>query len=203
MHCSDFLERFSDYFDRVGESTFLADADAHVNACESCRRYVAVVEQGREAFLSCPSLKTTRDFYPRLRHRLYHALDEDSLYSLSRTSSGSATTALTILGMAMLLTAVAWYPLVVMAEPEVELSPIVVSSPATRPLGLRPPPVSLTMGASRTLATNIGVAPSGSGISGLEQASLDLFERSHILLYEYSPLSDKNRNPRPIRVGFD
>jgi anti-sigma factor RsiW len=168
MSCSEFIDRFSDYFDGVGDSAFRQDAEAHLAGCCSCRRYLEVVQKGGELFRAAPAVNVRRDFYPRLRHRLYHLEDAQAL---SRGSVGSATTAATILGMAVLLSLVAWSPMMRSARPQVELSPIVVSKPPqARPFGVRPPPVSFS-------------ARSG---SGFDRASWDLWARSHSLLWEYS-----------------
>lgn len=187
MGCSEFIDGFSDYFDGVGDPAFVHEAEAHLSSCRSCRRYLEVIERGGELFRSAPSVRISRDFYPRLRHRLFHLEDAEAL---SRGASGSATTAATILGMAILLTLVAWSPLIRMGEPEVALSPIVVSRPAQRSLGLRPPPVSF----SNEVAS----------AAGFDGAVMDLWERPNFLLYEYSPLSERyGRGTGILRTGFD
>ncbi len=138
MICSEYLDRFSDYFDGVGDAEFMKDAEAHLAGCVSCRRYTDVVGQAAELVRTNPPLRVTRDFYPRLRHRIFHV---DDANALARGSVGSATSAATILGMAVLLTLAAWSPMM-RQKPEVELAPIVVSRPSSqRPMGLRPPPI--------------------------------------------------------------
>lgn len=176
MSCSEFIHRFSDYFDGVGDGAFLAEAEAHLASCRTCRRYREVIERGGELFRTVPPVKVPTDFHPRLRHRIFHLADAEAL---ARGSAGSATTAATILGMAILLTAVAWSPLVRSDQVELELAPIVVSRPAPdRTIGLRPPPV--------TFSTQIG-GPNRT----FEPRSRGLLEYSNALFWEAGPLFER------------
>jgi len=173
MSCSEFLERFSDYLDGLRDADFRHDAERHLGSCPSCRRYLEVLEQGRELLASFPRLSVSEDFYPRLQHRIYHI---DDGRALSR-ASGSRTTAATIVGIAVVFAVAAWSPLLKAGQPEVELTPIVVSHPtvATARAGL-PPSVYFFSGGAET------------------RASLEsLWERSHLLFYEHSPLSERYR----------
>jgi len=175
MSCCDFIERFSDYFDGVGDGAFLEEAEAHLSSCGSCRRYAEVVRRGGELVRAAPAVSVREDFYPRLKHRIYHMEDARAL---SRGSAGSATTAATILGMAVLLSVVAWSPLMRSDRARFELSPIVVSFPSSsRSPGLRPPPVDLS---SR-----------GFAYGRFAPRSRALWERPHALLWEYSPLYER------------
>lgn len=175
MSCSDFIDRFSDYFDGVGDGAFVQEAETHLASCASCRRYREVVERGAELFRAVPGVAVRADFYPRLKHRIYHMEDARAL---SRGSAGSATTAATILGMAVLLSVVAWSPLMRSDRTQVELSPIVVSFPSSsRSPGLRPPPVDLSSG-------SFAYGPFG-------RRSRALWDRPHALLWEYSPLYER------------
>jgi len=189
MRCSEFINSFSDYFDGLGDAGFRDEAERHLASCASCRRYCEVVECGGELFRSAPALPVSHDFYPRLQHRIFHVDDAEAL---SRGATGSATTAATIVGMAILLTAVAWSPLMRFGEPEVTLSPIVVSAPPSpRPLGLRPPPVNFSNSFAQSDPR-------------FERARREFWERSHQLLWEYSPLSDNyGRSASPGRAGHE
>jgi hypothetical protein len=112
--------------------------------------------------------------------------DEDAL---ARGASGSAASAAAILGIAILLAVAAWSPLNRADEPLVELSPIVVSQPGARTLGLRTAPISM--------ATLTGFrAPLGGA------TSLDIWEGSHRLLYEHSALSARYRQTSVRRAGL-
>jgi hypothetical protein len=78
----------------------------------------------------------SRDFFPRLQHRIYHLEDGPAL--TRRETAGSATTTTTALAIAMLIAAAAWSPALVRA-PEVALEPIVVTEPEPRVVGVRAP----------------------------------------------------------------
>lgn len=140
MTCSEFLQQFSDFYDAAGNISLQRSAEAHLAQCPRCRRYVDIVDRGRELLRSCPPVDVSQDFRHRLQHRLYHVDDGEAL---RQVGSGSGTTALTALGMAVVLVFAAWAPAVLSWRPEVELTPIVVSRPETPALGLRTPPVSL------------------------------------------------------------
>lgn len=186
MNCPHFLERFSDYFDGTGDDAFLAEADAHLDGCEACRRYLEVVRRGSTILRSFPDVEVTDDFQPRLQHRIYHIEDAQAL---STGPAGSGTTAVTALVMAVLVTAAAWSPALRASPPEVELSPIVVSRPEARPLGLRASSQGLLRGAPSTAVPRY------------------LWDGSHALLYRYSSLSGGRTSAQGadvlVRTGFE
>jgi anti-sigma factor RsiW len=141
--CSDFHERFSDYYDGTGEPSFLGEADAHVASCPDCRRYHAVLVQGSAILRSTPRPQVSEDFQARLQHRIYHV---DDATALGR-EAGSATTVSAAVAIAALIALAAWSPALIRA-PRVELPPIVVSQPEPRVLGVRPPRFSISNGSS-------------------------------------------------------
>jgi len=174
MTCSEFLESFSEFYDAVGSSSTRGQAaEEHLSGCPRCQRYVEIVDRGRELLRSCPPVPISGDFRDRLRHRLFHVDDGDAL---NRLGSASGTTAVTALGMAVVLVFAAWAPTLLSIRPEVELTPIVVSRPEPRTLGLRTSPVSLFPAGSSALA--------GEG---------DLRRRSNALLFRHSLLNDRSR----------
>lgn len=181
MTCPDFIEGFSRYVDGVASASFGEEAERHLEACGDCRRYVEVYQRGRALLRSFPEVEVDEDFRPRLRHRLYHIEDRDVLEPGG--ASGSATTAVTALGMAMLLVLAAWSPLLTVDRPTVELSPIVVSTPESRPLGLRSEGVRLF--------PDDGTASLGRSAPGWRRS----------LLFQYSPLA--TRSARVQQVGLD
>ena len=134
MTCNELQDRFSDYYDRTGDPSFLVDADAHMVACAECRRYHAVLVQGSAILKSATPLAVSGDFLGRLQHRIYHLEDESAV----GREAGSATTVSTAVAIAALIALAAWSPALVRA-PSVELAPIVVSEPEPRPVGVRPP----------------------------------------------------------------
>ena len=124
MECKSFLEGFTDYRDGVASESFRTAAEEHLDACPECRRYQRVVERGLQV-LKRERLEIPDDFRPRLRHRLFHVDDEVAL----QRHANSGATGFAVLGIAMVLTAAAWSPLLRPPAPTVELSPIVVSRP--------------------------------------------------------------------------
>ncbi len=182
MNCTQFVEYFSEYLDGTGPAEIVREAREHEGSCPSCARYRRVVEEGAALLRTLPCVDVREDFAPRLQHRLYH-VDEDS--ALKRHVS-SGTTALTALGMAVLLTVVAWSP-TLRREPVVELDPIVVTHPARN---VRP----TNEFGGRLLLPSTASRPWRGG----------LWDDAHQLLYEYSPVQRRYREHSPVRqTGLD
>jgi hypothetical protein len=190
MTCSRFIDSFSRYVDGSGSPAFVAEAEAHLETCSECRRYLEVYRRGTDLLRSFPEVEVSDDFRPRLRHRIFHVRDEEAL-ARAREGSGSAATAATALGMAVLLVLAAWSPVVLDRAREVELSPIVVSLPESRAPGLQPPPADLL--------------PVGSPVSvptGAEPGADNLWSESSELLFRHSPLYDRSRSASVRRTGL-
>lgn len=71
MDCSEFLARYSDFRDQRldpegGEFIW------HLNVCPSCRRYDEVVVRGGHLVRGLNRIRVSRDFFPRLQHRIFH-----------------------------------------------------------------------------------------------------------------------------------
>ena len=126
MDCSEFLSRFSEFYDAPQEAPVRKEAEAHLAACGKCARYQEVVTRSVALLHVMPRPELAESFRPRLQHRLFH-LDEGG--SAARPGKASAIPAATVLGMAILLTAVAWSPMIGGGVPEVELPAIIVSGP--------------------------------------------------------------------------
>ena len=105
------------------------------------------------------------DFVPRLRHRIYDVDDERVLHAYQ-----SGTPALTVLGIAILLSALAWAPVFRGGARDIVLEPILVDAP-------EPPPSPFT--------------PVGS-FSTKTQADLDDGLWENTLLYDYSVLYQRH-----------
>lgn len=188
MECSEFLKRFSEYVDGSLDAETRSRFDAHESECPSCRRYEQVVEKGAELFRSLDPLEVPQDFRPRLQHRIYHVEDGDALPD---RAGSSGVTAATALGMAVLLSVAAWSPTLRAPEPEVELEPITASRPFQRkPL------------ATASLTRPLVLEPVASG--GFTKDDLELWARSHELLFRFSSLSRGQPAGSALRqVGVD
>jgi len=120
MNCTDFLARFSDFLDGSLPAEEVTAMDEHAASCPSCGRYRVVVENGASILRSLPEPELREDFVPRLRHRIYSVDEERS------AAEQSGTPALTVLGIAILLTALAWAPVLRGGGRDVLLEPIVI-----------------------------------------------------------------------------
>lgn len=127
MDCKEFLSSYTDYRDGLLSDGEVARAEVHLSGCTSCRRYTQVVDEGVRELRSLPSVSTTDDFRPRLQHRIYHVEDGDDFFGDG--SRGSGTTAVAAVGIAILLTAAAWSPVLRQAGDTVTLPAVVVNGP--------------------------------------------------------------------------
>ncbi|MEQ9400686.1 MAG: zf-HC2 domain-containing protein [Longimicrobiales bacterium] len=185
MTCRQFFAAFSDYHDGTATEAEAAAVEAHLDACPACRQYERVVEEGVAVLRAEDDLEVPDDFQARLRHRILLAEEEEAL--LSDASSGA--TALSVLGIALILTAVVWSPLLRPGVPQVELSPLVVSTP--------PAPM-------RFRATMAFPDEPDAGRSLPSARSAGLFDDAHDLLFRYSRLSQRYRERTLVRqVGYD
>lgn len=128
MNCTEVVDRFSEYLDGTSPEADVAAIERHLESCDQCVRYHNVLVHGTELLRKLPEPELRADFEPRLRHRLYHVDDERVL----RDHAASGTSAVTVLGIAILLTAVAWSPALLTRAPVVHLAPIVVDRAPTR-----------------------------------------------------------------------
>jgi hypothetical protein len=149
--------------------------EEHLEHCGSCLRYKNVVEHGRSVLLSLPVPELCEDFSSKLEHRLFRAGEEVP----PSDAVASRAPALAVMGIAALLTAVAWAPLLRGGQPEVQLAPIVVDH--------APVPIRRIPSAFAGQPDPVGdLAPSDSR----------LWE--DLTLYEFSPLS--RRYPEGART---
>lgn len=182
MSCADFMERFSDYLDGSAPVEEAVALEGHLERCEACRRYRTVLEHGATVLRTLPAPELREDFEPRLWHRLYHVDDERVL-----TAHQSGAPALTVLGIAILLTALAWAPVLRGGPDDLRLEPIVVDrAPRAREAPYRPASF-LPVG---TFGTR---SPAGLGVGLWDEA----------LLYEYSALSQRYNQRVPLRRVSD
>jgi anti-sigma factor RsiW len=178
MSCPEFVARFTDYRDGCVSGAERRSMEEHLLECTRCRRYKVVVEQGTTLLRSLPEPELADDFQPRLQHRLFHVGDHRALLA----SSASAAPALTVLGLAVLLTAVAWSPMLRGGEPVVDLAPIVVD---------RAPSGQFV----RAAAARQGAA----AMTSLAVLDRGLWDGAR--LYEYSALSQRYGHDRAVRTA--
>jgi anti-sigma factor RsiW len=179
MNCSEVVARFSEYLDGTVPDADAEAIDRHLGDCERCTRYRNVLVHGARVLRELPELDVREDFEPRLRHRLYHVDDERML----RAHAASGSPALAVLGIAILLTAVAWSPTLFTGDPVVHLEPIVVDrAPRRSPFR----PASTPPG---TFSTKTD--------PGLDEGLWD-----GMLLYDFTPLSQRyDQRARGRSVG--
>lgn len=183
MNCSDFLERYSEFFDAPGGASETEEFYAHMSGCESCTRYHGVVSRGVELLRGFPPQSVPESFSARLSHRILHVRDERALGGRSGLAGPAGITAF---GMTILVAAVAWLPLVDDTLPEVVIEPIVVSGPPS----MRVTPASFDPFRPRANPTF--------------QVSQELWDDPNGLLYRFSPISTKYEGSgRLLQTGFD
>ncbi|MEJ2203550.1 MAG: zf-HC2 domain-containing protein [Gemmatimonadota bacterium] len=187
MTCSEFVARFSEYYDGTAPEEYVRRADEHLAACPNCCRYQQVVERGAGLLRRLPTPDLPEDFRPRLQHRLFHVDDP----AVPGGATSSVSTVLAVLGMAVLLAGVAWSPALRPRAPVIDLPPIEVSSP---PAPLRWSPVrTFPFGAAAPVGRFRDVQSWG-----------DLWDDANWLLFEHSPLSRRYGGASSVRqVGLD
>lgn len=192
MTCSEFLSSFSDVQDGSAPAHVARAADEHLAACPSCSRYRRVVERGVDLLRTLPAPAVNEDFVPRLGVRL-RLVDEDARL---RSHANSGSTALAVLAMAVLLTAVAWAP-ALQRPATVDLPPIVVS---------RPPAVlqARTVDSFTAFARNALGVREGSPLLGGASVRVDLWGDARTALFQYSRLARRyGQQPPQGRSGLD
>ncbi len=172
MDCSEFLSRFSDFYDASPESRFRRQAEAHLEQCEKCARYERAVASGAALLQALPRIEPSESFRPALEHRLFHLEDENAF---TRAAGASAIPVLTAVGIAVVVAIVAWSPTFQRSTAQVDLAPIVVSGPP-------PPPPAFP-------ALTGGFTPR-EPVVGLKK---ELWSDPNALLYEYSPRRERYR----------
>ncbi len=189
MTCSDFLARYSDYRDGSLSGDDRDAADAHVEACDACRRYHRVVSRGVELLRKMPPPRVRGDLEARIRHSVY-SLEEADRVRRYRPYGPTGGGAMALVAAAVLVVAMLWTPSLFDNEPTVELPAIVVGEPLDEerdPASVQafsPPPREW----------------------GEPQPSLvyesKLWTGSNPLLFEHSPLYQRHRDPALVRAGL-
>ena len=182
VECSEFMSRFSDFYDGSPDARFRRLIEAHLEHCEKCARYERAVTNGAALLRTLPPIELSESFRPTLEHRLFHLEDENAL---ARAAGSSAVPVLTAVGIAIVLAIIAWSPTLGRSTAQVALAPIVVSDPPS-------PEPAFPVGTG-------GFTP-GEPALGLK---MELWSDPNALLYEYSPMRERYRTEGSLRqTGF-
>lgn len=176
MNCTEVVKSFTDYLDGSVSEGEAAAIDAHLEGCRSCVRYRNVLVHGSDVLRSLPRPELREDFEPRLQHRLYHVDDERAL-----SHAASGTSAMTVLGIALLLTAVAWSPTLFTGS------------------GNRPAPAAVADNRVPVRAAPQPASPPGTFSSKSDDRSDGIFEGEE--LWPYTELSQRY-DQRGRELGF-
>ena len=176
MNCSEVVARLTEYLDGDTSSEEAATIQQHLGLCSACVRYRNVVVNGEQLLRALPEPELREDFARRLQHRLFQ-VDDERLLGVHATSG---TPAMTVLGIALFLTVVAWSPTLFTGSRAVELAPIVVD---------RAPPLSPVRAASSL----------SGGLSSKTGDDLDGGLWENTSFYDYTPLSQ--RYDQQVRGG--
>ena len=167
VECSEFLSRFSDFYDGSPDPRFRQLFEAHLEHCEKCARYERAVASGAALLRTLPRIEPSESFRPTLEHRLFHLEDENTLV---RAAGSSAVPVLTAVGIAIVLAIIAWPPTLGRSTPQVALAPIVVTGPPN------PEPRTRLPRRHRGVCTTTAGSGSGEGtVVGPQRAALRVF----------------------------
>lgn len=133
MTCSEFIEGFSEYVDGVSNPEFTEAIRAHLEGCESCRRYERTYRRGVSLLRSFPDVSVRQGFEPDLERRLRRETAL-ALENLGRRPVSSGSSMTMVLGMALVLVGAAWSPFLFSGGVEVDLRPIRAAMPQARAL---------------------------------------------------------------------
>lgn len=184
MQCSEFQVLSFEARDGRIDGNREGELEIHLAACPRCRRFQDALEKGVELLRSLPSLDVPDDFRPRLSHRIYHIEDGASI---ARETLGSGATTLSVVGVAILLAFAAWTPRTGIGGTSLELPAVVVDQPPARsftPSHRRP---TFPRRPSFFTTADFQDGPWGD---------------AHRVLFQYSSLSGRYRNPSLSRMGI-
>ena len=125
MVCKEFIERYTEYIDGALRPSEGRRFDAHLESCESCRRYQRVLTRGLAVLRALPRANPSPDFARRLQHRLFH-VDESPRRSWPGQLGRAAVIAVAAAGLFTLGVSNGSQPLLV----EIQLPPVMADVPA-------------------------------------------------------------------------
>ena len=192
MTCSKYFKNFSDLIDGNTAKEDVRAFEEHLDECSACSRHRRVIEQGSALLRALPRPKLSENFVPKLRHRLYHVDDQHSLRSPASVAMPAA-----LLATAVALMIISWLPVLRDATPEIALETVVVEQP---PLRVTRQPIVMSSSSSGFVVYPFADL-SERALSDFRQ---ELWDEAHVLLFEYSPLSQRSRQRgvlRPTGLG--
>ena len=187
MTCSKYFKNFSDLIDGNTAKEDVRAFEEHLDECSACSRHRRVIEQGSALLRALPRPKLSENFVPKLRHRLYHVDDQHSLRSPASVAMPAA-----LLATAVVLMIVSWLPILRDATPEIALETVVVEQP---PLRVMQQPIVMSSSSSGFVVYPFADF-SEETLSDFRQ---ELWNEAHVLLFEYSPLSQRSRQRGVLR----
>ena len=177
VECSEFLSRFSDFYDAPPQSPLRRQAEVHLVGCEKCARYGRAVASGAALLKTLPRVELSESFRPTLEHRLFHLEDENML---ARATGASAVSVLTAVGLAVVIAIVAWAPKFTRTSVQVDLAPGVSSPLSDEPAFILDP----------------GIFPAQEPVLDLQKG---LWSDPNALLFEYSSMRERYRTRDLLR----
>lgn len=182
MHCSEFLHRFSEFYDAPASAPIRKIAEAHMDECEGCANYEEIISRGVKILRTMPRVDLPESFHPRLQHRLFHIEDDNEFPSKGDNPVVSVVKAFVF---AVIIMIIAWLPRILNDTPEVIIPAIIVSNP--------PKPET-------SLSNDDWVFPVRAPVN----LNNGLWSDPNSLLYEYSPMGERYRNNSVFRrTGID
>ena len=181
MTCSKYFKNFSDLIDGNTAKEDVRAFEEHLDECSACSRHRRVIEQGSALLRALPRPKLSENFVPKLRHRLYHVDDQYPLRSPASVAMPAA-----LLATAVALMIISWLPVLRDATPEIALETVVVEQP---PLRVTRQPIVMSSSSSGFVVYPFADF-SEETLSDFRQ---ELWNEAHVLLFEYSPLSQRSR----------
>ncbi len=148
--CRWFLDVYSDYRDNRLDSCSRNLAIAHIADCPRCRRYDRVLRTGVAVLRDEESASGGQGLEVATLRDLAWRQERTESHALGMAGSGMTTAGLVL--VALVLGAIAWFPLFAPGLVELELEPVVATAPAPAPPPLlHPRPHPLFPAPSATL----------------------------------------------------
>ncbi|CAN5360905.1 hypothetical protein BH23GEM4_BH23GEM4_24290 [soil metagenome] len=161
VSCHEFISTYSDYRDGLVGAGLARSLARHRNECPSCARYDRVIRRGVEVARNIDGPSPSREFLPRLQHRIYHLEDD-----FRPDPFGSGVSVALLLMISVVFGVSAWLPAVRAASEPARLPAIT----ALAPLPEQAPPAEAFPAAS--ISRPLAEAEVPRGLTNLDAAAL-------------------------------